>query len=486
MNNNWMNSRMIGLLFALPMIATAAASAQHFAADSAPLLGDAVATANVSGFTSDRVHTISLNRAGEVEGRIASFGDDNAQVEGLADLKIFFVRDGEIADETKTAKDGTFAVDGLSEGIYSFVATGETGFAAYGVRVIGFEDASKVNVMEAAAVSPNFSAVKSILKKNLPTDVANEIIAVSRDSKVVDRVVGANRVRLNDGQLVGHVMPMLGDVSIVEGTQIHIIQDDQQVAQVEVGKQGSFMVPDLEPGVYDFVAAGPSGFAAVSFQAVDAEVGAISESVLGDSDEIPVAIPAAAQGSGTSGSGTSFGPAAGAIPADIPFDSGVSGGGFVDGGFSDGGFVDGGCPGGCSDSLDVCLTCQQDAGFVGEQIEYAGCDTCGGGEVIYDSSPIEYAGESLGCGCAAGGSGGSFTGGGGIGGGGLLGGGGGGLLGGGLGFRRLGLLAAAIAIPVAVSGGGDADVDDAPGGALSGGGDADVDDAPSDASPATL
>ena len=465
MNNNWMNFRMIGLLFALPMIATAVASAQHFAAASAPLLGDAVATANVSGFTSDRVHTISLNRAGEVEGRIASFGDDNAQVEGLADLKIFFVRDGEIADETKTTKDGTFAVDGLSEGIYSFVATGETGFAAYGVRVIGFEDASKVNVMEAAAVSPNFSVVKSILKKNLPTGVANEIIAVSRDNKVVDRVVGANRVRLNDGQLVGHVMPMLGDVSIVEGTQIHIIQDDQQVAQVEVGKQGSFMVPDLEPGVYDFVAAGPSGFAAVSFQAVDAEVGAISESVLADSDEIPVAIPAAAQGSGTS-FGTSFGPSTGAIPADIPFDSGVSGGGFVDGGFSDGGFVDGGCPGGCSDSLDVCLTCQQDAGFVGEQIEYAGCDTCGGGEVIYDSSPIEYAGESLGCGCAAGGSGGSFTGGGGIGGGGLLGGGGGGgLLGGGLGFRRLGLLAAAVAIPVALSGGGDADVDNAPSGA---------------------
>ena len=450
MNNNWMNSRMIGLLFALPMIATAAASAQHFAADSAPLLGDAVATANVSGFTSDRVHTISLNRAGEVEGRIASFGDDNAQVEGLADLKIFFVRDGEIADETKTTKDGTFAVDGLSEGIYSFVATGETGFAAYGVRVIGFEDASKVNVMEAAAVSPNFSVVKSILKKNLPTGVANEIIAVSRDNKVVDRVVGANRVRLNDGQLVGHVMPMLGDVSIVEGTQIHIIQDDQQVAQVEVGKQGSFMVPDLEPGVYDFVAAGPSGFAAVSFQAVDAEVGAISESVLADSDEIPVAIPAAAQGSGTS-----FGPSTGAIPADIPFDSGVSGGGFVDGGF-----VDGGCPGGCSDSLDVCLTCQQDAGFVGEQIEYAGCDTCGGGEVIYDSSPIEYASESLGCGCAAGGSGGSFV----TGSSGVAGGAGGGLLGGGLNFRRLGLLAAAIAIPVALSGGGDADVDNTPSG----------------------
>ena len=110
--------------------------------------------------------------------------------------------------------------------------------------------------------------------------------------------------------------------------------------------------------------------------------------------------------------------------------------------------------------MDVCLTCQQDAGFVGEQIEYAGCDTCGGGEVIYDSSPIEYASESLGCGCAAGGSGGSFV----TGSSGVAGGAGGGLLGGGLNFRRLGLLAAAIAIPVALSGGGDADVDNTPSG----------------------
>jgi len=438
MNNDWMNVRMFGLLFALPMIATAVASAQHFAADAAPLVNDSVAVATTDALSSIRVHSITLNRAGEVEGRIASLGDQNGKDAGLADLKIFFVRDGEIVKETNTAKDGTFAVEGLNEGIYSFVATGESGFAAYGVRVDAFDDSSRVNVMEAAAVSPNFSVVKSILKKNLPAGVADEILAVSR-SENVGRVVGANRVVLNDGQLVGNVLPMLGDVSVVEGTQVHIIQDDQQVAQVEVSERGSFMVPDLEPGVYDFVAAGPSGFAAVSFQAVDAEAGEISESVLSDSDEIPVAIPAAAQGSGT----------VNAIPADIPFDSGIADGGFYDGGFD----------GGYSDSLDVCLTCQQDAGFVGEQIEYAGTDCGCGEEVIYDSSPIEYASESLGCGCAAGGACGSCgnfaaasscnscgaTGGG----------------FGGLNFRRLGLLAAGIAIPIAL-GGGDDDADQVP------------------------
>lgn len=362
---------MIGLLFALPMIATAVASAQHFAADSAPVVSDSVAVANANDLMTNRVHTISLNRAGEVEGRIASLNTEGAQVAGLADLKIFFIRDGKIAEETKTLEDGTFAVDGLDTGIYSFVATGKSGFAAYGVRVVGFDGAAKVNVMEAAAVSPRFSVVKSILEKNLPTDIADEIVAASRNESV-DRVVGANRVRLNDGQLVGHVLPMLGDTSMVEGTQVHIIQDDQQVAQVEVGERGSFMVPDLEPGVYDFVAAGPSGFAAVSFQAVEMD-DSVGQSVLADTDEIPVAIPAAAQD---------------AIPADIPFDSGYADGGYAESGYSD--------------SLDVCLTCQQDSGFVGDQIEYAGTEYYGD-DVVYDSSPIEYASDSLGCGSAAGG-----------------------------------------------------------------------------------
>ncbi len=358
---------MIGLLFALPMVATAVASAQHFASDSAPVVSDSVAVASANDVMANRVHTISLNRSGEIEGRIASLNTEGAQVAGLADLKIFFIRDGKIAEETKTLEDGTFTVDGLGTGIYSFVATGKSGFAAYGVRVIGFDDTAKANVMEAAAVSPRFSVVKSILEKNLPVDIADEIVAASRNESV-DRVVGANRVRLNEGQLVGHVLPMLGDTSVVEGTQVHIIQDDQQIAQVEVGERGNFTVPDLEPGIYDFVAAGPSGFAAVSFQAVEME-DSVGQSVLADTDEIPVAIPAAAQD---------------AIPADIPFDSG----------FSDGG--------GYSDSLDVCLTCQQDTGFVGDQIEYAGTEYYGN-DVVYDSSPIEYASDSLGCGCAAGG-----------------------------------------------------------------------------------
>ena len=92
-------------------------------------------------------------------------------------------------------------------------------------------------------------------------------------------------------------------------------------------------------------------------------------------------------------------------------------------------------------SLQVCLTCEADSGIVEEQIDYSANDAFIVDSVPYEpTAPIEYASESLGCGCAAGGScgscgsysgagagllgrGGSFGGGGGFGGAGFGGGG---------------------------------------------------------------
>ena len=371
MKNKWKMVRLAAFLFALPLAVTAAASAHQMLADDAVIDPTAVSAQSdaLNPFASTRLHTVSLNRAGQVEGRVATFQSDGHVAEGLSKLKVSFVQDGEIVQEAFTDEDGAFAIDGLAEGAYSFVATGQTGFAAYGVRVVPFDGKSGVNAMEAAAVSPNFTAVKTILQKYLPSEVSGEILAATENVQV-ENMVGSNRIRLNDGQLSGRVLPMFGETKIVDGTTIHVIENDQQVAEVTVGSDGLFSVPDLEPGVYDFVAAGPSGFAAVSFEAIaqDSEVGMIGDSVLTDTDEIPVSIPAAQD--------------------------------FVDSGYVDGGYIDGGY----SDSLDVCLTCQQDAGFVGDQFDYAGTEIYDDSYIGYDSSPIEYVGESVGCGCAAGGS----------------------------------------------------------------------------------
>ncbi len=373
------------MLLVLPLVATAAASAHQWLNDSNPISVDldGVVSAESDQLGSARVHTVALNRAGAIEGRIATIDSETKQTVGLSDLKIYFVREGEIAQETRTNEEGIFSVEGIGEGVYSFVATGKSGFAAYGVRVVANNGTDKVNVMEAAAVSPRLSVVKQILEDKLPSEVTQEILATSKATQERTDFVGANRVRLKNGALKGHVVPMLGEVGAVEGTYVHILQNDKQVAEVQADKLGSFTVADLEPGVYDFVAAGATGFAAVSFEAVqeDAEVGSVDEMVLqSDSEEVPASIPAVE-------SIVEADPMAyqDSIPADIPFDSYGSGG-------YDNGYY--------GDSLDVCLTCNQDQGFVSD-VAYGGYEA----PVDYSySSPIEYAGESIGCGSASGGS----------------------------------------------------------------------------------
>ena len=364
------------MLFALPIVATAAASAHQFLTNNAPIAEATSSMVSDAGLISvQRSHTISLNESGSIEGRVATI-DAGSKANGLADLKVFLVSNGEIQAETLTDNDGLFSLTNIGEGVYSFVATGESGFAAYGVRVVANNGSDTVNIMEAAAVSPQAAVVQQILKKQLPSDIAQEIMDNAVVSDEAARVIGANKVSVKDGVLTGHVVPMLGELAMVDGTSVFLIQGNEQIAEVTTDSTGSFAVEDVEPGVYDFVAAGPTGFAAVSFEAVDeASAASVDDiaSVVTDSDEIPVSLepaiaPVAYQD----------------IPADIPFDGGL-----------------------VSDSLDVCTTCQQDSGFVSDQFSYAG------DEVVYDdayvSSPIEYAGESVGCGAAAGGSCGSAS-----------------------------------------------------------------------------
>ena len=353
MTKKWNKIQLGLMLIALPFVATAAASAHQWISSAAPIESPDSITAQVS---ADRLHEITLNSTGGIEGRITTLKSDG---EGLSDLKVFFVSNGEIVNQATTDASGTFRIDSMVEGPYSFVATGKNGFAAYGVNVVANNGAGQVNAMEAAAVSPSFATVKDILKNNLPQQIADQILEGASNS--TNKVIGANRIQLQDGNLIGSIVPLFGDISNVEGTYVHIISGTEQVARVQADANGDFSVADLEPGVYDFVAAGPTGIAAVSFQAIDAEgeLAEIAASVI-DTDEIPVAIePAAAaaalpfQGSGSqfsAGSGSQFAaPSLPTISADIPFQS-------------------------ASPSLDVCTTCSADAGFVSDQI---------GTEVVY-------------------------------------------------------------------------------------------------------
>lgn len=286
MNNQWKAIKFGVLLFALPLVATAAASAHQWMVESSPISLNTPTLESVSSAISmERVHTVALDGNGVIEGRIANIDSGSENTEGIAKLKIFFVQDGTVVKESFTRTDGTFVIEGLPEGDYSFVASGQNGFAAYGVRVITDVTGEFDNVMEVAAVSSGVSAAKKIVNDAM---LGTTVVAQEQGVAAMDNFEGANQVKLVDGALKGRVQSMSGKSDAIGQTMIHIVKGNEKVAEVQADASGAFEVSDLAPGVYDFVAVGPSGVAVLAFEAVSTvEVSAVG---LLDAQANPVSV----------------------------------------------------------------------------------------------------------------------------------------------------------------------------------------------------
>ncbi len=186
---------------------------------------------------------------------------------------------------------------------------------------------------------------------------------------------GSNRVAINEGKLNGNLFSLLDiDGNEFEKTSVHLIRDKKVVGKSNVDENGMFSFESVEPGIYEFVAKGSEGIAALSFEAVP------QEQVLAQDK-----------------------PAETIEPAPITAQANYA-----------------------SPSLDVAPTVPADNTVVNEQFSNA-CDAC-----TMTSTPIEpnFVGSEVGCGVAAGGCCGSAGNWGGCGGGGCGGGGFGGLGGG--------------------------------------------------------
>jgi hypothetical protein len=380
MKDIWKTIRLGVYVFALPLVATAAASAHQWMTDSNPVqIADLpVATTVSDGHVINNLmqHTITADHDGIVRGRLISIDQKTAAAIGLGELKVYFARNGEIASETATESDGSFEIKGLKTGAYSFIAAGESGFAAYGINVVAGGEGAEPTMMEVAAVSPKFTAVREILKNNVPKSVADEIVALANannEQPTPIKLEGANRVKIVDGSLVGNLVPIWGENQMIAGTYVHIVKNDKQIAVTQVDESGHFQIPDIAPGVYDFVAAGPAGFAAVGFEAIQEPVAAAA-----DSEVIETAIPesivevdAAIMDAAAD--------AQDVVATDIPADAG---------------YVDPSYNIGYADSFDVALTSPQDGSYVGDSVyDYS---------QPYSAPSIEYAGQAVGCGGACG------------------------------------------------------------------------------------
>ena len=223
-------------------------------------------------FGVERDHTIALDGNGMVQGRVAALKSNPN--DGLSNMQVFFVQDGEIVKQVMTTSNGSFIVSGLEPGAYTFVASGGDGFAAYGLQIVPAGQPGG-SMIEVSALTPMNDVLKGIIDRELDASIASSITQVE-DTQGAP-IKGSNLVTLVNGSLVGNLHGLYGQ-SAGEGVTVYLVDGDQEVAKAVTDENGSFTVPDLKPGVYGFVAAGKGMFGAVSME------------VAGSVAEIPVSL----------------------------------------------------------------------------------------------------------------------------------------------------------------------------------------------------
>ena len=253
------------MLAALPLMASTALAQ---GTSQPPTTGVSVIFSDSPRIAPEYVHTIALNPEGNLDGQVASIDTINGITTGITGLNVFFVQNGQIIKQTKTGPDGTFEIHSINEGAYSFFATGKSGFAAYGVYVSGQPTHNSPNVLEATLASANYFGIQQLLKNNVPAQIASTVKSETRETDLGTPIPRARPVPLINGRLEGQILTMDSQKQSVANIHVHIIQDDQPIAQVQTDNQGKFVIPDLSPGFYDLVAAGEKSFAAGRFEAI--------------------------------------------------------------------------------------------------------------------------------------------------------------------------------------------------------------------------
>ena len=254
-----------------------------------------------------RAHWIATNEDGDVEGRISAIEAEIDATVPIEELDVTLLQKGEKIAKAKTDASGKFLLEDVEPGVYTLVASGQSGFLAYGVHVLpklkqfdvldfnaGLDQESKnqnyyVNhhgvpkgvvvqdklQIDAAAIPPEFTTLERISENYLSSASALGIARDTDDHKAIgkaSKIGGGFKFQLAaDGSFNGRIQPIAtndGKATELSEMNIFLLQDDLEVARVAVKQNGDFKIEDVEEGVYAVLAAGKDGFAALSLELV--------------------------------------------------------------------------------------------------------------------------------------------------------------------------------------------------------------------------
>lgn len=224
----------------------------------------------------------------EIEFRLASLGADPASFDALAssndDVKLSIVTP--VREKKDVSKqDGSYRVDGLTEGLHLVMAESAKALACipfYVKRVSGglgdeTDDADrKITVPLIAQGAPTSKAIAGVFAS---TSSGSQTDNASMDFDVAERHNYMVRVT-PDGRLLGQVItrgPGTNRLQLAANNNLFLLKDGIRIKESKSDQAGRFQFNGVAPGVYGIVAAGPAGYTAFAFEAGEATVAANSQ-----------------------------------------------------------------------------------------------------------------------------------------------------------------------------------------------------------------
>ena len=221
---------------------------------------------------------VRLNQDNSVSGNLVQLSSsDKTAVSGLP---VALVRNGEVAYRAIADESGKFQFENVEKGSYSLVTRTNETIAAFSVQVLDSANTHLPNEIEVRVVRPAGSKVKEILlSQTLPKYAVSIESApvISKDPLGDSRSFSESYVVKAEanGDFLGQ-LGSFGSKQDFSDMQVYILKDGAEVGRTRVGEDGKFRVKGLAPDVYGFIAAGDSGFAATSFQLINASTASVA------------------------------------------------------------------------------------------------------------------------------------------------------------------------------------------------------------------
>lgn len=231
---------------------------------------------------------VMLDAQGTLSGQIAASGT------GLADAKVFFIRNGRLQAELVSDAEGNFAARGIGQGTYTVFVHAANRYAISGLIVLEHDNQAK-NFKSKLEVNVSDESTKAIYE--LITDRATDVgfrdygeFAFGETAEDPARLYGIKglsqfkpeaipattngnyRVSMSaEGTFIGRlhaVMSRSARPVDLQSMDVFILKNSEYIQSAQTDRFGVFQVSGLEAGVYTLLGAGKDGVIVAGFELV--------------------------------------------------------------------------------------------------------------------------------------------------------------------------------------------------------------------------